>query len=95
MGNYRNDNLLTKQNIDIQFVLLYIEIIRAWLLYIVQAESSVARVIWSLNVVCVDYQPEWFHGACWKYVSSVNKLQVKEVDMKCFQNKVRNIITTY
>jgi hypothetical protein len=64
MGNYRNDNLLTKQNIDIQFVLLYIEIIRAWLLYIVQAESSVARVVWSLNVVCVDYQPEWFHCAC-------------------------------
>ena len=76
-GQLRNDNLLTKQNktkqtqtkqqnIHIQFVLSYVEVIGAGLLHIVEAESSVADVTWGFYVVCVDGQSEWFDCTCWK-----------------------------
>jgi len=61
----------TEQNIHIQFVLLYVEVIGAGLLYIVEAESPVADIIWGFYVVCVDGQSEWFDCTCWKCSTSV------------------------
>ena len=54
-----------------QFVLLYIQVIGAGLLHVVEAESSVADVTWGFCVVCVDCQSEWFDCTCWECLMSV------------------------
>jgi hypothetical protein len=48
----------------IQCVLSYVEVIRAGLLHVVEAEPTVANIAWSFNIVCVDGQSERFHCAC-------------------------------
>jgi hypothetical protein len=67
---------LTWHIVNVQFVVSYFKVIRAWLLHVVEAEPSVANVAWSFNVVCVDGQSERFHCACGGNLTPVNVWQI-------------------